>query len=58
MTPLHKIYFDVVHKIILHKKVWKTEANYLDMALMELLDSEVKINLPGLLLKHMNCVLH
>lgn len=47
ISPLHQLYFDVVHKIILQRKKRRTESNYLDMTLMELLDSKVKIDLAG-----------
>ncbi|KAH0634465.1 hypothetical protein KY290_037877 [Solanum tuberosum] len=58
MSMLHKLYFDVVHKIILPRKQRRTKANFLDLTLMELLDSEVPINLPTLIIKHMHMVLH
>uniref|UniRef100_M1E0E4 Uncharacterized protein n=2 Tax=Solanum tuberosum TaxID=4113 RepID=M1E0E4_SOLTU len=54
MLPLHKPLFDVVHKIILPRKQKHTEANYLDLTLMELLISQVQINLPKLILCHIN----
>ncbi|KAG5600532.1 hypothetical protein H5410_031902 [Solanum commersonii] len=38
MSMLHKLYFDVVHKIILPRKQRRTKANFLDLTLMELLD--------------------
>lgn len=58
MSPLHQLYFDVVHKIILHRKEERVEVNYVDMNLIELLDFEVKIYLPRLILKHINRMLH
>ncbi|KAK4718254.1 hypothetical protein R3W88_016592 [Solanum pinnatisectum] len=54
MLPLHKLLFDVVHKIILPRKQKQTEANYLDLTLMELLISQVLINLPQLICSHIN----
>ncbi|KAG5617118.1 hypothetical protein H5410_016942 [Solanum commersonii] len=54
MLPLHKLLFDVVHKIILPRKQKRMEANYLDLTLMELLISQVHINLPKLILSHIN----
>ncbi|KAH0773732.1 hypothetical protein KY290_010869 [Solanum tuberosum] len=58
MSTLHKLYFDVVHKIILPRKQHRTKVNFLDLTLMELLDSEVPIDLPTLIIKHMHRVLH
>lgn len=42
----------------LHRQERRTEENYLDLTFMKLLHSKVKIDLPNLVLKHMNCVLH
>ncbi|KAH0664896.1 hypothetical protein KY285_026102 [Solanum tuberosum] len=56
MLPLHKLLFDVVHKIILPRGQKCTEANYLDLTLMELLISRQPINLPKLMLCHMGCI--
>ncbi|KAM3268455.1 hypothetical protein P3S67_031396 [Capsicum chacoense] len=53
ISPLHQLYFDVVHKMILSRKERKTVASLLDLTLMELLDTEVRIGLPRLILKHM-----
>uniref|UniRef100_M1BEE9 Uncharacterized protein n=2 Tax=Solanum tuberosum TaxID=4113 RepID=M1BEE9_SOLTU len=58
MSPLHKLYFDVVHKIILQRKQRRTHANFLHLTLMELLDTEVPINLPSLIINHMHRVLN
>ncbi|KAM3222339.1 hypothetical protein P3L10_021609 [Capsicum annuum] len=57
MSPLHQLYFDVVHKMILLKKERRTIATFLDLTLMELLDTEVQIDLPCLILKHVQRVL-
>ncbi|KAH0686776.1 hypothetical protein KY289_017556 [Solanum tuberosum] len=43
MLSLYKLLFDGVHKIILPRKQKHTEANYLDLTLMELLISQVPI---------------
>ncbi|KAK4737275.1 hypothetical protein R3W88_000972 [Solanum pinnatisectum] len=56
MHPLHKLLFDVVHKIILPRKQKRTEANYLDLTLMELLLSRHPINLRRLMLCHIHCI--
>lgn len=56
MLPLHKLLFVVVHKVILPKGQKRTEANYLDLTLMELLLSRQEINLPALMLSHMSCI--
>ncbi|KAK4708678.1 hypothetical protein R3W88_029603 [Solanum pinnatisectum] len=40
MSPLHRLLFDVLHKIILPRQKKRTEANYLDLTLMELLLSK------------------
>lgn len=45
MSPLHKLYFDMVHKIITPRKKRYTKASFLNMTLIELLDTEVKIRL-------------
>ncbi|KAH0650448.1 hypothetical protein KY284_030360 [Solanum tuberosum] len=58
MSPLHQLYFNVVHKIILQRKQHHTKANFLDLTLMELLDTEVPIDLPTLIIKRMHRVLH
>lgn len=57
MFSLHKLYFDVVHKVLIPRKEWKSKASYFDLTLMEMLDTDVLINLPSLILKHMQCVL-
>ncbi|KAH0728144.1 hypothetical protein KY284_004009 [Solanum tuberosum] len=59
MLPLRQLLFDVVHKIILPRKQKRTEANYLDLTLMELLLSKIQINFPALILNHIYglCVL-
>ncbi|KAH0765040.1 hypothetical protein KY285_000911 [Solanum tuberosum] len=54
MLPLHKLLFDVVHKILLPRSQKRTEPNYLDLTLMELLISKVQINLPTLVLSHIH----
>ncbi|KAG5595672.1 hypothetical protein H5410_036904 [Solanum commersonii] len=58
MSPLHQFYFDVVHKIILQRKQCRTKANFLDLTLKELLDTEVPIDLPTLIIKYMCKVLY
>ncbi|KAM3201326.1 hypothetical protein P3L10_033689 [Capsicum annuum] len=57
MSPLHQLYFDVVHKMIIPRKERRNMASFLDLFLMELLDTEVRIYLPRLILKHMQRVL-
>ncbi|KAG5585876.1 hypothetical protein H5410_046310 [Solanum commersonii] len=52
--PLHKLFFDVVHKIVLPRFQKRTEANYLDLTLMELLISNVQINFPKFVLNHIH----
>ncbi|KAH0665553.1 hypothetical protein KY285_026759 [Solanum tuberosum] len=56
MLPLHRLLFDVVHKIILPRKQKPIKANYLDLTLMELLLSRQPINLPQLLLFHIHSI--
>ncbi|WMV58621.1 hypothetical protein MTR67_052006 [Solanum verrucosum] len=58
MSPLHKLYCDVVHKIILQRKQCWMQANFLDITLMELLDTKVLIDLPSLIISHMHRVLN
>ncbi|KAM3220440.1 hypothetical protein P3L10_024971 [Capsicum annuum] len=57
MSPLHQFYFDVVHKMILPRQEMRTVANFLNLTLMELLDSHILIDLPTLIIKHMQRVL-
>lgn len=57
MSPLHQLYFDVVNKIVLPRKERCTEENFLDLTFMELLDTEVIIDLPRLIIKHMQRIL-
>ncbi|KAF3664614.1 hypothetical protein FXO38_03068 [Capsicum annuum] len=57
ISPLHQVYFNVVHKMIIPRKERKNVASFLDLTLMELLDTEVRIDLPRLILKHMQRVL-
>lgn len=57
MSPLYQFYFDVVHKIILPRQERRTVASFLDLTLMELLDSEIPIDLLQLIIKHMQRVL-
>ncbi|KAH0779492.1 hypothetical protein KY290_005919 [Solanum tuberosum] len=54
MLPLHRLLFDVVHKIVLPRMQKRTEENYLDLTLMELLLSKIQINLPTLILSHIH----
>ncbi|KAH0679479.1 hypothetical protein KY284_020564 [Solanum tuberosum] len=56
MISLHMLLFDVVHKIILPRKQKCTEANYLDLTLMELLLSRHPINLSQLMLSHIHFI--
>ncbi|KAF3675913.1 putative cysteine-rich receptor-like protein kinase 29-like isoform X1 [Capsicum annuum] len=56
MSPLHQLYFDVVHKMISPRKE-RTVPSILDLTLMELLDTEVKIDFSGLILEHMQRIL-
>lgn len=56
MSLLHKLYFYMVHKILI---IWKerwSESTFFDLILVELLDSDVPINLPSLILKQMQYV--
>ncbi|KAF3654906.1 hypothetical protein FXO37_16246 [Capsicum annuum] len=57
MSPLHQLYFDFVHKMILPRKERRTISIFLDLTLIELLDTKVRIDLPRLILKHMQRVL-
>ncbi|KAM3283098.1 hypothetical protein P3S67_026743 [Capsicum chacoense] len=57
ITPLYELYFDVVHKMITPKKERRTVANFLDLNLMEFLDTEVQIDPPRLIIQHMQRVL-
>lgn len=54
---LHKLYFEVVHKIITPRKERRTEANYLELSLMELLDTEVYLDFLILMIRQMHRVL-
>ncbi|KAH0746083.1 hypothetical protein KY285_007740 [Solanum tuberosum] len=56
MLPLHRLLFDVVHKIILRRKQKCSEANYLYLTLMELLLSRHSINLSKLMLFHIHFI--
>lgn len=44
MSSHYKLYFDVVHKVIIPKKERCSEASYFDLTLIELLDLNVPIN--------------
>ncbi|KAM3249812.1 hypothetical protein P3L10_011582 [Capsicum annuum] len=57
MYSLHQLYFDIVHKIITPRKDRRNVANFLDLTLMELLDTKVQIDLPRLIIQHMQKVL-
>lgn len=46
------MYFDVINKMITPHKERCTEVNYLDLILMELIDTGVKINWPSLIINH------
>ncbi|KAH0765211.1 hypothetical protein KY285_001082 [Solanum tuberosum] len=45
-SPPHQLYFDVVHKIILQPKQQRTHAIFLDLTLMELLDTLRRLDSP------------
>lgn len=47
----------MVHKIIIPREERRTKPNYLDLTLIELLDTNVKMNLPNLIIKHMQRVI-
>lgn len=51
------MYFDVINKMITPHKERCTEVNYLDLILMELIDTGVKINWPSLIINHIQCAL-
>lgn len=57
MSPIYRLYFDVVRKILIPRKECRSETSYLNLILMELLDSEIPINLSSLIIKHMQWVL-
>lgn len=57
MSLIHQLYFDMVHKMIIPRKEKRTEANYLDLTLIELLDTNVKISLLSFIIKHMQRIL-
>ncbi|KAG5615938.1 hypothetical protein H5410_015762 [Solanum commersonii] len=54
MLFLHKLFFDVVHKVMVRRKQKRTEANYLYHTLMELLIFKHPITLPKMILIHMH----
>lgn len=53
INPLRQLYFDVVHKILNPRKERSIEANYLDITFIECLNTEVEINFPTMMVKHM-----
>lgn len=53
MSPLYQLYFNIVHKMIIPRKERRAKANFLDLSLMELLDTKAKIDLSTLIIKHM-----
>lgn len=57
MSLLHKLYFCVVQKIITPRKDRVTIVSYLDLKIIELVHTKVKIDLPSLIIKHMHHVL-
>ncbi|KAH0650447.1 hypothetical protein KY284_030359 [Solanum tuberosum] len=58
ISLVQQLYFNVVHKIIIQRKLRRTQANFLDLTIMELLDTEVLIDLPSLIIKNMHMVLN
>lgn len=57
MSPRYLLYFDMVHKIMIPRKERRIKGNYLDLTLMELLDTKVKIDLPNLIIKNIQRML-
>lgn len=53
MSALHKLMFDVLHKMILPRQQRRTESNYLDLTLMKLQDSRIPINHTRLMMHHL-----
>lgn len=53
MSKLHKLLFDVVHKMLIPRKKKRIEANLFYLTLVELLDTGISIDLPQLILQHM-----
>lgn len=43
--------------MLILRKEWRPQDRYFDLILMELLVSDVTINLSSLIIKHMRCVL-
>ncbi|KAF3632411.1 hypothetical protein FXO38_26174 [Capsicum annuum] len=42
MSPLHQLYFNVVYKIIIPRKKRITEDKYIDLTIMELIDTKLR----------------
>ncbi|KAF3678602.1 hypothetical protein T459_20356 [Capsicum annuum] len=57
MSSLYQLYFDVIHKMILPRQERHTFESFIDLTLIELLDSEIPIDLPQLIITHMQRVL-
>lgn len=53
IKPVHKLLFKLVNKCLLPRFEIRHEATYLNLAMMEVLDQNRKINLPSLMIKHM-----
>ncbi|KAF3643033.1 hypothetical protein FXO38_20814 [Capsicum annuum] len=43
MSPIHKLYFDVVHKILIPQNKHRTKSNFIDLILMELFDTKLAL---------------
>lgn len=52
MPNLNQHYFDLVYKIIVQRKRWPTKANFFYLTLMELLEIDLQIDLPSLIIKY------
>lgn len=52
LSPLHKYLYTMVIRMLLPRNQRRTEASYMDLAVMELMIRGEQINLPGLMLRH------
>ncbi|XP_070055141.1 uncharacterized protein [Nicotiana tomentosiformis] len=57
MKPPHKVLFEFINKVVLPRQEMRHITTFIDLVLMECLDSGRKINWPGLIIQHLDRVL-
>lgn len=59
MNPIHKLFYGLVNESVLPKAKRRNEATALDLKVMEVLNKNMLLNLPTMIIKNMaNATIH